>query len=247
MNRPLSLAALGTGCLLASCATTRPAPVDALRSEPVAATTRYAVSAPSHVPAPGTSSSASALGAYGAAASAVTAAASTAEASAPALPAASPSFAQDDEVYSQQEGDWEFTLGGSGSNDQDFDVGGGSMAGSVGYFLSDHSELGVRQSVSFSDFGDSIWNGSTRVFYDYHFGEGPLRPLLGVNFGWVYGDTVDETLAAAPEAGLKWFVTPEAFVFGLAEYQFFFEDTDEADDAFEDGSFVYTFGIGFAL
>jgi hypothetical protein len=121
------------------------------------------------------------------------------------------------------------------------------MSGSVGYFLSDHSELGLRQSVSFSDFGDSIWNGSTRVFYDYHFGDGPLRPLIGLNFGWVYGDTVEETLAAAPEAGLKWFVTPEAFVFGLAEYQFFFEDTDEADDAFEDGSFVYTFGIGFAL
>jgi hypothetical protein len=35
------------------------------------------------------------------------------------------------------------------------------------------------------------------------------------------------------------------FIFGRIEYQFFFENSDQADDAFEDGQFVYSIGVGF--
>jgi hypothetical protein len=143
--------------------------------------------------------------------------------------------------------DWEITLGGSGSNDNDFDTGSLAWSGSAGYFFRERQEVGIRQSVSYADFGDSLWNGSTRLFYDYHIGSGAFRPVIGANFGWVYGDTVKETLAAAPEAGVKWYLTDTAFLFFLAEYQFFFEDAGDADDTFDDGSFVHTMGIGVRL
>ena len=145
------------------------------------------------------------------------------------------------------EEDWELTLGGSGASDNDLDNGSLTWAGSIGYFFRPRQELGVRQSLNYADFGDSLWNGSTRVFWDYHFLDEAIRPVLGANFGWVYGDTVDETLAAAPEAGVKWYLTESAFLFFLLEYQFFFEDADEADDSFEDGSFVHTLGLGVRL
>lgn len=156
-----------------------------------------------------------------------------------------PATTQDPDSWGPPDGAWEFTLGGGGSNDQDFDNGSANLQGSAGKFLSEKSELGVRQSVSYADFGSSQWNASTRVFFDYHFGDGPFRPLIGANLGYVYGDTVNETFAAAPEAGFKWYMTPTAFVFLLAEYQFFFEDADDANDAFDDGSFVYSLGVGF--
>jgi hypothetical protein len=169
----------------------------------------------------------------------------TPAASAPAAATAFPAPLQ--EGFGPREEDWEITLGGSGSNDNDFDTGSLSWSGSVGYFFRQRQEVGVRQSLGYADFGDSVWNGSTRIFYDYHLGEGAFRPVVGANFGWVYGDTVKETLAAAPEAGVKWYLTDTAFLFFLAEYQFFFEDADDADDTFDDGSFVHTIGIGVRL
>jgi len=156
-----------------------------------------------------------------------------------------PSKAAADE-YGPHEKDWEFTLAGNGSNDNDFDNGSGGLSASIGYFVSDWFELGLRQSVSFSDFNDqSDWIASTRVAADFHLDLDCFQPFIGVNIGYVYGDAVDETFEAAPEAGAKFFVKPETFIFVLAEYQFFFEDADEADTAFEDGQFVYTLGIGF--
>jgi len=142
-------------------------------------------------------------------------------------------------------GDFEFTLGGQGASDSDFDVGSGGVQGSFGWLLSDHMQLSVRQTFNFSDFGDSAWGGSTRGAFDFLFPLGSVRPFVGANFGWVYGDdTVKETLAAGPEAGIKWWVTEDAFIFGQMEYQFFFEDVSDADDAFDDGSFVYSLGLG---
>ncbi|MEM7201138.1 MAG: hypothetical protein AAF628_12770 [Planctomycetota bacterium] len=141
-------------------------------------------------------------------------------------------------------GQWEATLGGSGANNQDFDFGSFSAGGSAGYFLSDEFELGVRQTVGFADTGRSTWNGVTRVFADWHIPLGRLYPFIGANFGWVYGDTVDETLAGAPEAGFKYFLKDDAFLQATAEYQFFFEDTESFGDGFEDGQFVYSLGFG---
>ena len=102
-----------------------------------------------------------------------------------------------------------------------------------------------RQGISFADAGDSSTSASTRIGIDYNFNFDRLVPFVGVNVGYLYGDDVNETGLAGLGGGLKWYVKPETFIFAAAEYQFFFEDSDDADDSFDDGSFVYTLGIGF--
>ena len=146
------------------------------------------------------------------------------------------------------QGDKEFTLSGSGGNDKEFRAGSVNVNASLGYFVTDGFELSIRQSLSYSDAGqhqDSILNGSTRGAADYNFDLGRWRPFLGVNLGYVYGEGVSDTWEAAPEAGLKFFVNDTTFLYGQVEYQFFFRDAGGADDAFDDGQFVYSLGIGF--
>lgn len=74
---------------------------------------------------------------------------------------------------------------------------------------------------------------------------GRFWPFVGVSLGYVYGDAVEDTWVAGPEAGLRYFVNETTFVVGMVEYEFFFEDSDEAEDAFDDGRFVYTLAMGF--
>ena len=50
---------------------------------------------------------------------------------------------------------------------------------------------------------------------------------------------------AGPEGGVKYFVNNTTFIFGSVQYQFFFEDDDDAEDSFDDGQWVYALGIGF--
>lgn len=152
-----------------------------------------------------------------------------------------------DDGYGPRQNHSAVTVGGAGSNNQDFDIGGFSLSGSYGHFFTDDWEVGVRQTANFSDFGNSAWNGSTRIAADYHFLDGKFRPLIGANFGWVYGDGVTETLAAAPEVGFKIFVADGVFLQLLGEYQFFFEDAEAATSAFDDGQWIYSFGFGILL
>ena len=144
-------------------------------------------------------------------------------------------------------GPWEFTLAGTGFSDKDFDnttlgfdLGLGRYLGPV--------ELGVRQSITYTatDAAD-VWSGSTRLFADLEFKFGGFAPFIGANIGYVYGDFVDDQFIAGPEAGIKLYVGDDhdTFIFGRVEYQFFFEDSDDAEDAFDDGQFVYTIGVGF--
>jgi hypothetical protein len=157
---------------------------------------------------------------------------------------ASPAAAQDDR------GPWEFTLAGTGFSDSDFDSTVLGVDLSLGYFLGPF-EIGARQTINWeetdSDVIDDIWNGSTRGFLDLQFDIGSVSPFIGVMFGYVYGDLVNDQFIAGPEAGVKLHVgdDQDTFIFGRVEYQFFFEDEDEAEDAFEDGQFVYTLGVGF--
>jgi hypothetical protein len=145
-----------------------------------------------------------------------------------------------------EEGDKEITLSGSASNGSDFDGVFIGANGSIGYFVTDNLELSVRQSLTYTDVGvSSALNGSTRVAGDFHFDLEAWQPFVGANFGYVYGDAVSDTFEAAPEAGIKWFVNSTTFVFAMVEYQFFFDEADEADNAFEDGQFLWTLGIGF--
>lgn len=144
-----------------------------------------------------------------------------------------------------EEGDKEITLSGQAANGTDWDGVVIGANGSIGYFITDNLEIALRQSLSYSDLFGSELSGSTRVALDFHFDMEALQPFVGANFGYVYGDAVSDTFEAAPEGGVKWFVNSTTFVFAMAEYQFFFDEADDADSSFSDGQFVYTLGIGF--
>jgi hypothetical protein len=145
------------------------------------------------------------------------------------------------------EGDKVATLSGSGSSDNDLDNTDLSMEGAFSYFFTDKIEGAIRQGFAWIDLpgSDNDWAASTRVALDYNFDMGRVWPFVGGNFGYVYGDAVHDTWVAGPEAGVRVFVNPTTFIMGLVEYEFFFDDSDEIDDAFDDGRFVYTLGIGF--
>jgi hypothetical protein len=147
--------------------------------------------------------------------------------------------------YGPVAGDWELTLGGGGSNDRDFDNGSFNLNTGVGYYFTPAMELGLRQGLNYADFGESVWNGSTRLAFDYHFDLDRFRPFLGVNVGGVYGESVRNTFAAGFEGGLKYYVQERTFVFGMLEYQWLFRSAGRADNNFDDGQFLYTVGIGF--
>jgi hypothetical protein len=140
--------------------------------------------------------------------------------------------------------DWEFTLGGSGYADNEFDTGAFSLGGSIGYFYNENWEVALRQIVGFSSGGDR-WRGSTKLATDWHFHLDKFVPFVGVNFGYIYGDDFDDTWAAAPEVGVKYYVHENTFLFAMGEYQFFFEKARDVDDRFKDGQFALSVGIGF--
>ncbi len=89
------------------------------------------------------------------------------------------------------------------------------------------------------------WDGSTRVFYDYHFGTGNARPFVGVSLGGLYGEEVDETFMGGPEVGIKYWVHDQTFITAMAEYQFLFKSGSDARDRYDDGAFFYSVGVGF--
>ena len=149
----------------------------------------------------------------------------------------------------QVRGPWELELSGSGVNDAKFSGFSGAANLGIGYFFNENIEVGVRQSVNYTDIGvPASLNASTRVAADFHLPLGDQNqfvPFGGVNFGYVYGDNVRDTWELAPEAGLKFFVGPDAFLFGQVEYQFFFRSGSGLNGGFKNGQFVYTLGIGF--
>ncbi len=144
-------------------------------------------------------------------------------------------------------GDQEVTLSGAGSSDKDFDDTILSVQGSWGRYLDDSSMWGIRQTINARDTeGESVkFDGSTRVFYDYHFGTGPARPFVGVSAGGVYGEGVDDTFMAGPEVGIKYWVQEKTFITAMAEYQFLFKSGSDARDRYDDGAFFYSVGIGY--
>jgi len=144
-----------------------------------------------------------------------------------------------------KQGDWELTLSGSGSTPSDVDAFSFGLQGSLGYFLADQLELGVRQAVAYTDVSGSSWNGSTNLFLDFHFDLGAFQPFIGANIGYVYGEGVHDTWQAGPEGGLKYFVNATTFIFGMVQYEFFFESGNDLQDEFSNGQFVYSLGIGF--
>lgn len=142
---------------------------------------------------------------------------------------------------------WEVTLNGVGANNQDFSAGGTQLAGSVGYYLNKTLQINVRQQISQFDPGrgqSDLWNGATRVALDLHIPTKHVVPFVGVAAGVIYGDTTNETLIVGPEAGIKVYVKPDVFFQAMMEYQFFVDQTEAVGDAFDEGSFFYSFGFG---
>lgn len=145
----------------------------------------------------------------------------------------------------------EVLLGGSGASDERLRAGNGQLSASIGYYITDEILLAVRQLGSTSKSGsgsERLWDGATRFAADYHF---PLEnvypqvtPYVGVNIGYLYGDSVTETMAAGPEVGLKYYVKPDVFLQLGVEYDFTFKSSDRLDRAFENGSFFYGLGFG---
>ncbi len=144
-------------------------------------------------------------------------------------------------------GDREITLQGTGTSDKDFDANIFSASGSYGWFTTDQSEWGIRQSVSVSDTNNSSsrWNGATRLFYDWHFNGGDWRPYVGASLGYIYGEDTNETFSAGPEIGLKYYVKDKTFINVAMEYQFLFDESNDIDDSYDDGAIFYGLGVGF--
>lgn len=158
-------------------------------------------------------------------------------------------FAQDGRQFlgGARAGSSEITLSGTGSNNNDFDSGSFGITGSYGYFFTNALELSVRQSFNWSgaEDADDNWNATTRIAADYHFNtSGRFRPFIGANVGYIYGDNVNETGTIGPEVGIKYFVNDTTFVLVQTEYQWFF-DSGDVGDAFDDGAFQHTVGLGF--
>ncbi len=143
--------------------------------------------------------------------------------------------------------DWEFSMGGSGTSNKDFDTTIFSTELSLGYFFNKSFEIVGRQGIGFydDDYSGSQWSGSTRLALDLHFPLDRMLPYIGGSIGYVYGDGVLDSFIAGIEGGIKYFVNQTTFINGMMAYEFFFDDTDDVDIAYQDGRFVYVLSIGF--
>lgn len=147
-------------------------------------------------------------------------------------------------------GDREFTISGTGSSDADLDSGTFGISGEHGWYLQPNMVWGVRQSVNYASIAgeglrNDYWNGSTRGYFDYHFLDQNVRPFVGASLGAVYGDGNNNSLFSGLEGGLKYYTLPSTFITTRAEYQWFFSGLDEATNAFSNGAFAYTVGVGY--
>ena len=145
-------------------------------------------------------------------------------------------------VYAQPAAqDWEVILGGTGQAKSDFDNGAFGASLSLGYFLNDNVDVGVRQSLGYASSGR--WAGSTRAFVDYDILLDKLVPFIGANLGYAYGNRgTSDQWGFGPEAGLKYYLQTKAFLFGMAEYQMPFQGR-----TFHDGNWQFSVGIGVDL
>ncbi len=159
-----------------------------------------------------------------------------------ALASASSTFAQ------PQAGDWEFTLGGGGASDQDFERGNAGVNGSIGYFYNPNFEIALRQSVDFDALtSDEEWAGSTMLAADWHFVfDSKFVPFIGISTGATYTED-DMSWSVGPELGFKYYVHERTFVFLSAEYRWFFDELEHIDDNSDDGSFAFLVGVGFTI
>lgn len=149
------------------------------------------------------------------------------------------------------EGDHEFSISGTGGSDQSFDSGNFGMTGEIGRYTRDDMVIGIRQSVNYASIEggsikDDFWNGSTRGYINYQFQADRARPFIGASLGGIYGDGIENSAFAGLETGVKYYVREKTYLLARIEYQFLFDSTNDAADAFQDdGAWAYTLGMGY--
>ena len=145
----------------------------------------------------------------------------------------------DQTSYGFHTGDREFTISGSGSSDHNFRRTNFATSLGIGYFLTDNFEGALRQDFGLNGREGSSWDGATTLAVDYNFNLGGISPLLGVNFGYSYGDRIKDQWSAGPEGGVKVFINQTTFIRALVQYEF-----PVAQSVFSDGRFIYGLGLG---
>lgn len=154
---------------------------------------------------------------------------------------------RDMQVVSAANEPWEVLVAGTGNNNEEFEAGGASGIASVGYYFSDVVEFSVRQNAAYAHAGTGspeIWNFASRAAIDLHIPLGPVVPYVGGNIGYAYGDSIEDSLMAGPEGGVKLYLQDDAFLTLGAEYEFFFDRGDSLETAFDRGQFLWTLGMG---
>jgi len=152
--------------------------------------------------------------------------------------------------YGPVVGDREFSIAGTGTNDRNFDNGNFGFVGDYGWYQRENLIFGIRQSVNYANIEDEnitndFWNGSSRGYLDYQFGQGRMRPFVGGSLGVIYGDGVRNSGFGGVELGGKYYVLPKTYLLGRADYQWFFNRSSDASDAFRNGAWALTLGVGF--
>jgi hypothetical protein len=150
-------------------------------------------------------------------------------------------------------GDWDLTLSGTGASDHN--LGNNSFGATVGlgYLMTKEVEVGLRQTVGWASTdkasggtGNDYWNGTTRAFADYHFDFDRLQPYVGGSIGYAYGrDSAGSSLdsvVGGVEAGVKYFLNSTTYVQFNVGY-----DIPVSDGGWDDGSFLYSLGLGVKL
>jgi hypothetical protein len=146
----------------------------------------------------------------------------------------------------QARGPWELELGGTGQNSDRFNGVTASGNGALSFFFNDEFELGVRQSVGYSDVGGTAWSGTTSLGLDFNLplgDQGQFVPYVGGNVGYIYGDAIHNTFVGGPEAGVKFFINSSTFIYASISWDIFF-DRHSTVTAFSDGEIVYGLGLG---
>jgi len=119
------------------------------------------------------------------------------------------------------------------------------LTGSVGFFVLPVLELSVRDGVTYDDVGfGSAWDNTVKGAVDFELPLDRFEPYIGANVGYFASGSLHSSPEAAPELGLKFFVTKSVFVFGQAEYNFYWRGSG---NGFNSGSFGYGLGLGMRI
>ena len=150
--------------------------------------------------------------------------------------------------WGPQAGSSEFTIGGSGSTNRNLNNSIGGGAASYGYYFSSAWEGVIRQQLDYSHPQGSTdtWNGETDGALDFHLIDtGAVRPFVGANLGWLYGNHSRDTAGAGLEGGAKFYVLPRTFIYAMADYGWLFRHDKAVASRINTGIWTWSVGMGF--